>query len=67
MVFFFQTFFFTFAICWQQRYPNGGYYRRHVDALPGTPQALRKFSYLLYLNEGWQASHGGCLRIPTFF
>ena len=50
---------------WQQRYPNGGYYRRHLDALPGTPQALRKFSFLLYLNEGWQASDGGCLRIHT--
>ena len=46
-------------------YPSGGYYRRHVDAVAGTPQALRKFSYLLYCNEGWTEDDGGCLRLYT--
>ena len=46
-------------------YPNGGYYRRHVDSYANTPQALRKFSFLLYCNEGWEESDGGCLRIHT--
>ena len=47
------------------QYPSGGYYRRHVDSVPGTPQEIRKFSYLLYCNEAWQPSDGGCLRIHT--
>ena len=46
-------------------YPSGGYYRRHIDSYPGTPQEIRKFSYLLYCNEDWQPSDGGCLRIHT--
>ena len=32
-------------------YPNGGFYKRHVDSTPGTPSVLRQFSILLYLNE----------------
>ena len=32
-------------------YPNGGYYRRHVDAATGTTSAMRAWSFLLYLNE----------------
>ena len=28
-------------------YPEGGYYRRHIDSMPGTPQEIRKFSFLL--------------------
>ena len=46
-------------------YPSGGFYRRHIDSMPGTPQEIRKFSYLLYCNEDWQPSDGGCLRIHT--
>jgi len=46
-------------------YPQGGYYRRHIDSMPGTPQETRKFSYLVYLNDEWQTSDGGCLRIHT--
>ena len=44
-------------------YPNGGFYRRHVDALPGSASALREFSFLLYLNKGWVSDDGGCLRL----
>jgi len=46
-------------------YPQGGFYRRHVDAFPGTPQEIRAFSYLLYFNEGWTAADGGQLRLHT--
>jgi len=46
-------------------YPQGGFYRRHVDALPGTPQEIRAYSYLLYFNEGWTAADGGQLRLHT--
>lgn len=46
-------------------YPSGGYYRRHIDSYPGTPQEIRQFSYLIYCNEDWQPSDGGCLRIHT--
>lgn len=46
-------------------YPSGGYYRRHVDSVAGTPQEIRKYSYLIYCNEDWQPSDGGCLRIHT--
>ena len=49
-------------------YPNGGFYRRHRDAAPkglGYSAEARAFSYLLYLNEGWQKEHGGCLRLFT--
>lgn len=47
------------------RYPNGGYYRRHVDAVAGTASDIRQWSYLLYLNTEWSESDGGCLRIHT--
>jgi len=46
-------------------YPSGGFYRRHIDSYANTPQALRKFSYLLYCNDQWQPADGGCLRIHT--
>ena len=46
-------------------YPNGGFYRRHVDALPGSASALREFSFLLYLNKAWTPEDGGCLRLYT--
>ena len=32
-------------------YPEGGYYRRHRDAIPNSASVLRKYSLLLYLNE----------------
>ena len=46
-------------------YPNGGFYRRHVDAVEGTASAQRQWSYLLYLNTDWKEADGGCLRIHT--
>ena len=46
-------------------YPNGGFYRRHIDSYPGTPQEIREFSFLLYANPNWKESDGGCLRIHT--
>ena len=36
-----------------------------VDTAANTPQALRKFSYLIYCNEDWSEADGGCLRIHT--
>ena len=44
-------------------YPVGGYYRRHRDAEVDTPSAWRQYSFLLYLNDQWQPSHGGALRL----
>lgn len=46
-------------------YPNGGFYRRHVDAVAGTASEIRQWSYLLYLNEQWAEADGGALRIHT--
>lgn len=46
-------------------YPEGGFYRRHRDAVPGSASTLRRYSLLLYLNEhDWDAARdGGCLRL----
>jgi SM-20-related protein len=45
-------------------YPNGGFYRRHIDAIPGTTTVLRMFSVLLYLNtKDWTEQDGGQLRL----
>lgn len=45
-------------------YPQGGFYRRHRDAIPGSASILRSYSLLLYLNEGvWNESQGGQLRL----
>jgi SM-20-related protein len=43
------------------RYPPGTGYARHVDQPFGSTQ--RRVSIVLYLNEDWQASDGGALRI----
>lgn len=46
-------------------YPEGGFYRRHVDA-PPTPSPTgqhREVSVLLYLDPAWRAEWGGALRI----
>jgi SM-20-related protein len=44
-------------------YPQGGFYRRHRDAIPGSASTLRKYSLLLYLNQDWRAENGGQLRM----
>jgi len=46
-------------------YPQGGYYRRHRDAIPNSASVLRRYSLLLYLNkEGWDPkADAGQLRI----
>lgn len=44
-------------------YPQGGYYKRHVDSVEHTQSYLRSYSFLLYLNHDWTASDGGCLRL----
>jgi hypothetical protein len=45
------------------RYPHGGFYRRHIDSMPGTPQELRRYSFLLYANSEWTEADGGLLRV----
>ncbi len=44
-------------------YPPGAGYARHVDQPHGRDQ--RRVSLVLYLNEHWQSSDGGVLRIFT--
>ncbi|GMH93071.1 hypothetical protein TL16_g12529 [Triparma laevis f. inornata] len=46
-------------------YPHGGYYKRHVDAVPSSASILRSFSFLIYLNKSWKPEDGGCLRLYT--
>jgi len=43
------------------RYPAGAAYSRHVDQPMGSTQ--RKVSLVLYLNQDWQPTDGGILRI----
>lgn len=44
-------------------YPPGAFYKRHLDNFRGTSNRL--VTALLYLNEGWQESDGGQLRLYT--
>lgn len=44
-------------------YPQGGFYRRHRDSIPGSASVLREYSLLLYLNQDWQDEDGGKLRM----
>ncbi|GAX12641.1 hypothetical protein FisN_13Lh109 [Fistulifera solaris] len=45
-------------------YPEGGFYRRHRDAIPGSASVLRTFSMLLYLNKDWNSvKDAGQLRL----
>ena len=39
------------------RYPNGGFYKKHVDNFRG--QGRRKITTVLYMNESWQQGDGG--------
>lgn len=44
-------------------YPVGGFYKRHLDRFQDSDS--RVLSCVLYLNEGWQETDGGQLRIWT--
>lgn len=45
-------------------YPEGGFYRRHRDAIIGSASILRSYSLLLYINDmEWNKEDGGELRI----
>lgn len=44
-------------------YPPGTYYRKHLDQFRGI--AGRQLSCILYLNEAWDETDGGQLRIYT--
>lgn len=44
-------------------YPEGGFYRRHTDAVQNSASVLRSYSLLLYLNDEWEESDGGYLRV----
>lgn len=54
-------------------YPQGGYYRTHMDAIPNSASYLRQYSFLMYLNDrddsddhdsAWNTTvHGGQLRL----
>lgn len=47
--------------CHYACYPVGAFYKRHVDSFRQNNSRL--ISVILYLNEDWQASQGGNLRI----
>lgn len=42
-------------------YPVGAFYRRHLDIFKHDQS--RKFSFILYLNDGWTEADGGQLRL----
>lgn len=45
-------------------YPEGGFYRRHRDAIRDSASVLRTYSLLLYLNKkDWSKADGGQLRM----
>lgn len=43
--------------CHYAHYPEGGFYKRHVDAFKGFSN--RRLTTILYLNPSWQAGDGG--------
>jgi SM-20-related protein len=43
--------------CHYAHYPEGGFYRKHVDAFRG--KSNRRLSTILYLNPHWQPGDGG--------
>ena len=44
-------------------YPDGGFYERHLDKFQGGGDRI--VSFILYLNQNWQPSDGGQLRVHT--
>lgn len=57
--------YFRIALPWQEchlaAYPVGSFYTRHVDQFRETNNRI--FSAILYLNENWQETDGGQLRV----
>ena len=49
--------------CLLAYYPEGGYYKKHLDSVQNSASVLREFSFLIYLNPSWSQEDGGCLRI----
>lgn len=47
--------------CHYAYYPEGAFYKKHVDAFRG--QSNRRLSTILYLNPNWQAGDGGELAL----
>ncbi len=47
--------------CFCAVYPPGSFYQRHIDQFRGVEQ--RTVTAITYLNENWQESDGGALRI----
>lgn len=42
-------------------YPEGGFYRKHIDNFRGS--SARLVTVILYLNQNWQPEYGGQLRM----
>ena len=42
-------------------YPQGGFYRKHIDSFRGS--SARLITVILYLNHDWQPQQGGQLRL----
>lgn len=57
--------YFRIALPWQEchlaAYPIGSFYTRHLDQFRETNNRI--FSAILYLNENWQETDGGQLRV----
>ncbi len=57
--------YFRIALPWQEchlaTYPVGSFYARHLDQFRETNNRI--FSAILYLNENWQETDGGQLRV----
>ena len=49
--------------CHYSHYPQGAFYKKHVDAFQGSSN--RRLSSVLYLNPAWQAEDGGELVLYT--
>ncbi|MGM0526665.1 MAG: 2OG-Fe(II) oxygenase [Pseudomonadota bacterium] len=47
--------------CHFAHYPNGAFYKKHLDAFKG--RSNRKLTTVLYLNDSWLDEHGGQLII----
>ncbi|MDH5302287.1 MAG: 2OG-Fe(II) oxygenase [Gammaproteobacteria bacterium] len=47
--------------CHYAHFPQGSYYKRHVDAFKG--QGNRRLTTILYLNHDWKKSDGGDLKM----